>query len=283
MTEPHRLSDDPAADEELRALVRGAPPTRGMPPELRASLGAQVTAIAATPVAVVVAKGLSAWTWVGVAAVVVALGAGVWRAVSPRPVSRPNAPAQVSARRVGSTDVTPAVSPAVQPVPALLTASPRPPSRPVAAPSRPRVVEAPPAILAPVAEPAVTSLPASEPPVTGAPVTAARTSERRIAEHRLLDQARAALTAGRIDEALAYVAEHEREFADGAMVEERELIAVEAHSRAGRSDEARTRGARFLSRWPRSLYAARVRALVGPPVDFDMARDGPVHSPDGGP
>ena len=44
--------------------------------------------------------------------------------------------------------------------------------------------------------------------------------------------------------------------------EEREVIALEALSRAGRRDEVRSRGERFLSSTPRSLYAPRVRRLV---------------------
>lgn len=280
MTEPPRLCDDPAADEELRALVRGARPTRVMSPELRASLGARVTVIAATPVALIAAKGLTAWVWVGVAAVVVALGAGAWRAVSPRPAPRPTAPVRATPRRDESPDRASVSSPALPPT----IASPPPTrvlSRPPAAPPRVRVAESPQGVFNLAVAPSPP--PAPGPSATGAPVVAARTAARRIAEHRLLDDARGALSAGRIDDALMYVAAHEREFADGGMIEERELIAVEAHSRAGRRDEARARGERFLARWPGSLYAARVRALLGASVDFDMARDGGVHSPHGGP
>lgn len=69
------------------------------------------------------------------------------------------------------------------------------------------------------------------------------------------------------------VAEHERAFPDGRLREEREAIALEALSRAGRREDVRRRGASFLSTWPRSLYAPRVRTLLRTADEFQMGPD----------
>lgn len=47
------------------------------------------------------------------------------------------------------------------------------------------------------------------------------------------------------------------------LAEERALIAVEALQRLGRADAMRARAEDFLRRWPRSLYAERVRRWLG--------------------
>jgi len=49
-----------------------------------------------------------------------------------------------------------------------------------------------------------------------------------------------------------------------SLAEEREVIAVEALHRLGRGEATRARAQAFLQRWPRSLYADRVRRWVGP-------------------
>ncbi len=74
----------------------------------------------------------------------------------------------------------------------------------------------------------------------------------------LLQRARAAGPA----EALAIVREHEQRFPDGALVQEREVIAVGALIGLGRASEARARAARFVERFPRSAYRPRIDALV---------------------
>lgn len=52
--------------------------------------------------------------------------------------------------------------------------------------------------------------------------------------------------------------------ASESLAEEREVIAVEALHRLGRGEATRARAEAFLRRWPRSLYAERVRRWVGP-------------------
>jgi hypothetical protein len=52
-------------------------------------------------------------------------------------------------------------------------------------------------------------------------------------------------------------------FPSGALVQEREIVALEALLRLGRSDEARERGERFLRRFPGSVHQRQVERLLG--------------------
>lgn len=53
--------------------------------------------------------------------------------------------------------------------------------------------------------------------------------------------------------------EGHRRFAGGALYQEREAVAISALAGAGRADEARRRGERFLATFPKSPFADRVR------------------------
>jgi hypothetical protein len=64
------------------------------------------------------------------------------------------------------------------------------------------------------------------------------------AERKLLDDARAALTAEEPERALALLTEHASRFARPQLAEEREAIAVQALASLGRYEEARARAAR---------------------------------------
>jgi hypothetical protein len=78
------------------------------------------------------------------------------------------------------------------------------------------------------------------------------------AERALLDEARAALARSAPNDALAAIARHEREFPNGTLTEEREAMAVKALAAAGRTTEARTRGARFRELFPNSVMLRSV-------------------------
>jgi hypothetical protein len=82
-------------------------------------------------------------------------------------------------------------------------------------------------------------------------------------EVKLLERAQDALRT-RPDEALALCNDHARTFPNGMLVQEREVIAIEALVKSGRTDEARARAARFKARWPGSSHARRIDTLVGP-------------------
>lgn len=86
-------------------------------------------------------------------------------------------------------------------------------------------------------------------------------SEPQLDESALLDRARAQLASDPAA-ALAATARHARHFPRGLLVEEREVIAVDALMRLGRSETARARARRFTLAHPRSVYRARVEALV---------------------
>jgi hypothetical protein len=78
-------------------------------------------------------------------------------------------------------------------------------------------------------------------------------------EQRLLDTARAAVGRGAFSAALTSLAEHEARFANGRLVEERELLMVQALAGSGRAEEAKARAARFEARFPGSIFLPAVR------------------------
>ena len=79
-----------------------------------------------------------------------------------------------------------------------------------------------------------------------------------------VDQAAAARTmlAARPNDALAAAEAGHRRFPSGVVYPEREAIAIEALTRLGRHDEARSRAAVFLQQTPKGPLAERVRRLV---------------------
>jgi hypothetical protein len=93
---------------------------------------------------------------------------------------------------------------------------------------------------------------AEDPPATISP-------ERLALETRLIARARAAVSAHEDAQAIALLQQHAREFGDGAMVEDRRawLAIVQCRSSAAMGGGSATS---FLSAYPRSPYAARVRA-----------------------
>lgn len=82
----------------------------------------------------------------------------------------------------------------------------------------------------------------------------------RLAEEtRLLRAAREALAADDPEAALRSLADHERRFPDGALLEERMLYRAIARCRGGESEAADA----FLRRFPKSPHAPRVRSECG--------------------
>jgi hypothetical protein len=91
---------------------------------------------------------------------------------------------------------------------------------------------------------------------------AAPSAEGPEVEVRLLERAQDALRA-RPAEALALADDHARRFPKGMLVQEREVIAIEALVKAGRTGDAKARAARFKQRFPGSSHARRIDTLVG--------------------
>ncbi len=84
-------------------------------------------------------------------------------------------------------------------------------------------------------------------------------------ERELLDVARAALARGRYADALAAAELHETKWPRGYLVEEREVVFVQALAAAGRRQEAETKAERFRKRFPRSMLLPAVDATLGDP------------------
>ncbi len=80
-------------------------------------------------------------------------------------------------------------------------------------------------------------------------------------EARLLAQARAQLTSDP-RATLRACEQHQREFSRGVLSQEREVLAVEALVRLGRSAEAQARVARFRAKFSGSPHLPRLEALV---------------------
>jgi hypothetical protein len=123
--------------------------------------------------------------------------------------------------------------------------------------------EEPAAPIAPPAPSPAESAPAPE-VVGSAPVGPAPTvsHERAPSESDLVGQAQAAL-AGNPARALALCEQHRRLYPRGVLVQEREVLAVEALQRLGRHSQAVARGEHFLKAFPGSAHQSKIAAIVG--------------------
>lgn len=225
MSDPKRLRDE--GSEEMRALFRAGAPTRRMTAEERARTRDRIGRYVA---AATVAAALS---WVPGAALGAALGLVAVAAMYV-------VPAWIAPRPAPST---PALPPIPTAVPTASAALPEPPPPPSAIPSA-----EPPAPRAPAAPPSSAS-------------SAAPPADLLAEEVALLDRARAALGTNPAA-ALALAGDHASRFPQGKLGMEREIVAVDALRRLGRSDEARARGDLLLDRARGSLYEERVKKLV---------------------
>lgn len=158
--------------------------------------------------------------------------------------------------------------------------------RQVLAPSSPSTVPSPPPPMVPTASTASATISAPEasdtardrpgvpvsslPEVGAAPSTGVSTlrndgaaSARGLAAERaLLDVARRSLASGDPNAALAASDRHAKEYPGGALVEEREAIAIKSLVALGRSDEAKARAGAFERRFPSSLLLRAVRSAA---------------------
>ena len=91
------------------------------------------------------------------------------------------------------------------------------------------------------------------------------TSVRVAEEAHLLREADAALRGGDTAGATRWLDEHARLFPNGVLAEERDVQRVLVLCASGQPDAARMEASRFLSAYPRSLLAGRVRASCGAP------------------
>ncbi len=233
MSEPTRLRDE--GPDPVRALLRHAPRTRTMTPDDRARTRARLGRAA-----VGLAAGAGSLAWFQGAAIGAGLGLlTVGAAEILPPLLAPQPPTGAVTTRDPRTSA--AVPPARVEVP-----------RVSAVPPLPAVAPEPPALRS--ARP--TSAP---PPVTPEPPSETDSLAQEVA---LLEQARSALGQSPAT-ALALAETHATRFPGGKLAMERELVALDALRRLGRSGEARTRGEALLARARGGLYEARIRQLIG--------------------
>lgn len=80
-----------------------------------------------------------------------------------------------------------------------------------------------------------------------------------------IDAVRQLLAADRAKVALSALQDYQRDFPDGVLQQEADVLRVEAHQRAGDRRRARQIGSRFLTDHPDSPHSARVRELLETP------------------
>jgi hypothetical protein len=144
-------------------------------------------------------------------------------------------------------------------------------ANPALTPAEPRAI---PTQQVPVPEPLVDlpvlapSVSASAEPIRaitpGGATATTGTATNGKSEAQLLEEARAALRSDPAT-ALARCNEHAKRHPQGALVEERERIAIEAQQKLGRTAEARARANRFFTSFPNSTYRARLERLLEVP------------------
>jgi hypothetical protein len=262
MNRPTRLRDDPAAPGELRALIGRGRWSRPLSSEQRSRSAARLDRLVALPLA----AGLL--FWVKGIAIAAGLGASVLTAVYVLP----------SLRGAGPRDALPHVAAVPSDAPAARPRSlSRDPAPPVDASTLARSA-APPQGAAPgttsretaasgtghtVAVPAPISASGirSEPSFSARPRTSVGDVDTLAREAAMLEEARALLDRAPGD-ALSKLDEHAAAFPSGHLVLEREMMAVDALRRLGRTDDARSRGRALLARYHGSLYEERVRAML---------------------
>lgn len=241
--DPRRLVEGDAAFAEIEAGLRGARergPSAEQAARMRAALGlAPVPATPAQPApSEAPAAARSGWLKL-IAGGLLVIGAalGIWRGAVSGPHLEP--------------PITAEPQPAAQPAPAEV--APSPATAPAATPPIPL-------------EPSGMAGGASAHPHRtaprvnrSAPVLEAFTDPG--AELVLLRRAKADARSAPAH-ALQLVAEHEQRFPNGVLVEEREVIAIEALLASRQRAASEARAARFFKRFPNSAHARRVHALL---------------------
>jgi hypothetical protein len=250
--------------------------------------------VATAPAVAGLSSGIVAAKWVTVVAVVVGVGTGgiaLYRgeiardgsahtAISagtepPREPSAPRAAGSTRTQVVGEDQPAAAVPRALPPPASLVSTieSGRPldvaPARHVSSSTSLRAAQAgggsprPSESLSPSSAAGTAASP-PEPSLAGGDMATVR-SVRVAEEAHLLREADGALRAGDAAGATRWLDEHARLFPHGVLAEERDVQRVLVLCAAGHADRARMEATRFLSAYPRSLLAGRIRASCGAP------------------
>jgi hypothetical protein len=232
------------------ALAHAISAARRQPvdPAAVARVQAQVLAAAgSTPAPVTPAGPLSwlraRWTYLG-GGTLLLLGALQLFPGEPTPARPQLSPAEIESSAHVTAPQDQSQAPVVEPAPVTAPSIALPPAAPTTADPPPRRSARP---AMPATRPQVEPLRALDPE----------------AELALLRRALSALPT-RPTHALELVEEHARLYPDGAFAQEREAIAIDASLALQRTAAAEARVRRFLSAYPRSPHAPRMRALLGP-------------------
>lgn len=261
MSDPTRMRDDESLLPGGREMLRAARPTRVMTRDERGRGAARVAKLAPLPLA-----GSAVLLWMKVVAAAAGLGiAGVVavQVATPStvtPVAAPTALASSMGVR-GARANAPRAQLLEPDAPRAQLLEPAVPATPAAAatqlpvPATARAEPSLPLAAAPTA--------AREPstPRSVAVATEAPTVDDLTREAALVEGARRSLETDPRD-ALRRVEEQARMFPRGQLADERELIAVDALRRLGRTTEARARAQALLHRDPSGLYGERVRNIL---------------------
>jgi hypothetical protein len=259
MSEPRRWLDDPdGAPDDVRALLRGAEPTRA--PDAAALARVTERVSVATAAGAVTAAGV---TWWKLGALAVGLAASVAVLAPRKPHGPPVALARTAApvvRPLPAPAVTLVVTPAAAPV--VVPSRPRPTPAPVAA--RPMRVAR--AVTAPRGEVAQPSLPIFLPhddhiaPSVGLGHVAYGSAADALTEEAAwIDRAHQQLDADPAA-ALRTLRTYPTRFPRGQLQGEARYLTFEALRRSGATAEARAHGERMLRDDPNGPYARRIRS-----------------------
>lgn len=253
--DPVRLTA--SGSPEVRELLRSArldEPSAEVLARLEARLGPTV---ASTPSATTF-TGTKLWLVVAAVSVIGGVGVLWWtRDTAPRTpaptVAQPTSVVPASPRPATVVPSAPALAPAAEPTPTPdVRRSPRRPTPPAIVASPP-TVEPPAIVEPPPPEPAIVE------PAEGAAPPAAKPQPREI---DLLGPAHDALRSRDTQRALDLAGRHAELYPSGAMTEEREAIVIEGWFQLGRRDAAQANFERFVVRFPRSGYRARLQRLL---------------------
>jgi hypothetical protein len=121
----------------------------------------------------------------------------------------------------------------------------------------------PPPVPTPEPEAPAVEEPPRKPLVQKKPQPPAPPPAPKLTELELLEQAMTAMKSGDPQAALALTQRHEKEFASGALVQEREMLAIEALVKLGHRGDARLKADVFRQKYPTSSHLLRLDALVG--------------------
>lgn len=228
-SDPPRLSDAPGG---LGDALRGAREDVGVPAQLT-SLSARLGPLLGPPPAGPPGMPPTTGAGIGVAKLVVSgialivAGGAAWRAATYQPVSPP---------------------------------APSPPRAQVAAPAAPPSPAAQTPLAAPAAPAEPTALPGDAAGAASAPVPspAKPLHAAALSEADLLEQARLGMKSDPA-RALARANEHRQRFPGGALIQEREVIAIKALRALGRTSEADARAAAFAKAFPGSAFARKLK------------------------